>query len=172
MATKRKFELGIQYHLYGRGVDKRDTFLSEHDYIRFMALIHVCNDAKNVSLKKVTKTDPIVQIDQYCLMPNHFHILCTEISEKGISKFMQKILSGYTIFFNKKYNREGSLFSSTFKVKEINTDLYATYIKTYILYNPLKLILPGYVSKKYILNGEKLTLDELEFLNEYPYKKV
>jgi len=178
MATQRIFEINQQYHLYARGVDKRDVFLSEHDYLRFMALIHVCNHTGKVQLGTITrrnfdsvfslKRNSTVKIDQFCLMPNHFHILCTEIVDGGISKFMQKVLSGYTVFFNKKYHREGALFSSTYKAKHVNDDLYAEYIKKYIQYNPLKLINPEYDSKNFF-KGEEPNEEERDFIAEYPY---
>jgi REP element-mobilizing transposase RayT len=181
MPKPKKFEINQQYHLYARGVDKRDIFLSEYDYLRFMALLHVCNQKKKVKLETVNKNnlhdyfyiiiEPIVKIDQYCLMPNHFHILCTEITEGGISKFMQKVLSGYTGYFNKKHNREGALLSSTYKIKHVNNDLYAQYLMKYIYYNPLKIIKPDYDSKNILLyEGEKINFEEILFLKEYPYR--
>lgn len=180
MGTRRKYEINQQYHLYARGVDKRDIFLSEHDYLRFMALLHICNDIKPGRLSTITrknynsitssKTKPFVQIDQYCLMPNHFHILCTETTVNGISRLMQKVLSGYTVYFNKKYRREGALVSSTYKSKHINNDLYALYIKKYIFYNPLKLIDPEYNSKNILLHNEGISQENFNFLKEYLYK--
>jgi REP element-mobilizing transposase RayT len=177
----KKFEVTKQYHLYARGVDKREIFLSEHDYLRFMVLLHTCNNEEKVKIGVVnkrtmytflnTQVKPIIQIDQYCLMPNHFHILCTEIREGGISKFMQKVLSGYTGYFNKKYRREGALLSSTYKAKVIHDDLYAQYIQKYIFYNPLKLIKTDYDSKNILLyEKERLNSEELLFLQEYPYR--
>lgn len=181
MTRKTKFEVGQQYHLYARGVDKRDTFLSEYDYLRFMILLYVCNQKERIRLRTFTKDNldqlcnipekPIIQIDQFCLMPNHFHILCTEITEEGISKLMQKIQTAYTMFFNKKHNRTGALFSSTYKVRHVNDNLYAEYIKKYIFYNPLKLIKPNYVAKNVLMDEkETITPEELLFLEEYPYK--
>jgi putative transposase len=181
MRKKQEFEIGQQYHLYARGVDKRDTFLEEKDYLRFMALLYTCNTANLIRLSKVNleklshfkniKLNPIIQLDQFCLMPNHFHILCTEIIDGGISKFMQKVLTGYTVFFNKKYKREGRLFSSRFKIKHINNDLYIEYIKKYIYFNPLKIIKQDYESKDFLLYETKyLQKEERDFLDEYLYK--
>jgi putative transposase len=181
MRKKRNFEINKEYHLYARGVDRRDTFLSESDYLRFMALLYVCNQSEKIRLDRVSSknfsflqqkyTEPLVELKQFCLMPNHFHILCMEITEGGISKFMQKILTGYTGYFNKKHNREGALFSSTYKVKEMTNDLYAQYIRKYIYFNPLKLIRENYDSKNILLyEKESITKEESDFLREYPYK--
>lgn len=183
MRKKRNFEINNEYHIYARGTDKRNTFLLEEDYLRFMALIYVCNQKEKINLGKVSfknfhlikqeYPEPIVEIKQFCLMPNHFHLVCKEIIDGGISRYLQKILSGYTVYFNKKYGREGSLFSSTFKAKFISSDLYTEYLQKYIYFNPLKLIKHEYDSKDVLLyEKEKVTSEEMEFLREYPYKGV
>jgi putative transposase len=178
---KREFEIGQQYHLYARGTDKRNTFLEDKDYYRFMVLVYACNTKDPIKIDRISfkninyftnkNPNPIVQLDQFCLMQNHFHILCTEIVEGGISKFMQKVLTGYTLFFNKKYQREGALFSATYKTKHINTDLYTDYVKKYIYFNPLKIINSEYKSEDLLLYETKnITEEEQKFLREYPYK--
>ena len=145
-----------------------------------MGLLYACNQVarfkidsipRNKTLFDIFVEKQIVAIGVYCLMPNHFHILCTEIVEGGISKFMQKVLTGYTVFFNRKHDREGALFSSRYKTKHVDTDSYAEYIKKYIYFNPLKIIKPDYNSKDFLLYEKKfLTPEEKIFLDEYPYK--
>ncbi len=44
----------------------------------------------------------LVEIVAYCLNPNHYHLIVKQISEKGIERFMQKIGTGYTNYFNKR----------------------------------------------------------------------
>ncbi len=84
---------------------------------------------------------------------------------------MQKVLTGYTRYFNKKYKRDGALFSTTYKTKHVDNDLYALYIKKYIFFNPLKIIKPDYDSKEFLLyEKESITTEEEIFLKEYPYK--
>ena len=73
-------------------------------------------------------------------MPNHFHLLLHESVDGGISKFMSKILTGYTMYFNLKYKRKGRLFESTFQARHANTDEYLKYLLSYIHLNPVKLI--------------------------------
>ena len=73
-------------------------------------------------------------------MPNHFHILMTPVVENGISIFMRKIMTGYAMYFNKKYERTGTLFEGKFKARLVDDDVYLKYLFAYIHLNPTKLI--------------------------------
>lgn len=135
------------YHLYNRGTEKRDIFLNKHDYYRFLLLLYYCNNDSNVILrleeehfKKDPVRNPLVDICSFCLMPNHFHLLVKEKIEGGISRFMQKLAIGYTMYFNKRYERNGVLFQGKFKATHVNEDRYLKYLIAYIHLNPVKLI--------------------------------
>lgn len=52
--------------------------------------------------------------------------------ENGISKFMQKVGTGYTNYFNKKYKRSGSLFQGKFKSIHIDTNEYLLHLSAYV----------------------------------------
>lgn len=148
MERKFKFSVGEYYHLYNRGNDKKKIFLSEHDTERFMRLLFLCNSQERVLQQNIpngktfeTSIDtPLVAIGVYCLMPNHFHILLKEIKEDGISLFMQKLATGYSMYFNKKYERTGTLFEGRFKATHVDNDMYLKYLFAYIHLNPIKLI--------------------------------
>ncbi len=142
------------YHIYNRGTDKRDVFLNQKDYARFLSLLHLCNSTNPADLKlqgstlydllKIDVAEPIVDIGAYCLMPNHFHLLMQERESGGISKFMQKVITGYTMYFNKKNERTGSLFQGRFKTQHADTDEYLKYLFSYIHLNPMKLKEPSW----------------------------
>ena len=55
---------------------------------------------------------------------------------------MQKLMTGYTMYFNKKNNRNGSLFQGKFKATHVADDRYLRYLVSYIHLNPVKLIEP------------------------------
>lgn len=134
------------YHIYNRGVDKRDVFLDDFDYIRFLQSIQEFNSAdpvgslyekhlrekKNESLAS-TKTKPpkLVEIVCYCLNPNHYHFILRQVAEKGIEKFMHKLGTGYTKYFNQKCKRSGALFQGRFKSSHIAPDNFL-YLSAYI----------------------------------------
>jgi putative transposase len=91
-------------------------------------------------LDKVDVGKKKVAIIAYVLMPNHFHILIKEIIQGGASDFMEKLLTGYAMYFNKKYERVGPLFQGTFKAEHVDRDEYLKYLFAYIHLNPIKLI--------------------------------
>ncbi len=172
MTKIRKIEIPNLYHIYSRGVNKCDIYLDHADYKRFEKYIEICNTRLNIKFQNNTRAKyiPLVKIISYCLMPNHFHFILQEKTEGGISLFIQKILSGYATYFNKKYNRTGSLFGSRFKDKLVGDDIYFKQLIYYIYHNPIKLIRKDYDSKK-LLRGEiYLNAEEVRFLKTYPYR--
>lgn len=146
MERKFKFSVGEFYHLYNRGNSKAKIFLDNSDKQRFLKLLFICNDIKPVvfktiqglPLEKIEKGDAIVDLGAYCLMPNHFHILIREKIEKGISVFMSKLLTAYSMYFNKRYERTGKLFEGAFRATHIDDNEYLKYLFSYIHLNPIK----------------------------------
>lgn len=140
------------YHLYNRGTEKRNIFSSRADNDRFLTLLYLANQSGAIHLQLQGRTlkelstrregEPLVAITAYCLMPNHFHLLVRELQEGGTSKFMQKLMTGYTMYFNKKNDRSGSLFQGRFKATHVADDRYLRYLISYIHLNPVKLIEP------------------------------
>jgi len=164
---KIKIIKGKIYHILNRGANKGNIFIDDRDRWRFLQGFFLFNDI-NVSnsilfflekenkgrinftiLKEFIKTYqkdrmPLVRIMADCLMPNHFHLLVEEINEGGISLFMHKLGVGYTKYFNKKYNRVGSLFQGPFKAVPVEDDIYLKHLLVYInLVNPAQLIEPN-----------------------------
>lgn len=172
MERKFQFSIGEFYHLYNRGVNKIPIFLDDSDKERFIKLLFVCNGEKPVVFKtiqglpldKIERGDTLVNIGAYCLMPNHLHLLIREKKENGISVFMGKLLTAYSMYFNKKYERTGSLFEGEFKATHANKDDYLKYLFAYIHLNPIKLIDPLWKEK-----GISDTIKANDFLKTYKY---
>lgn len=93
-------------------------------------------------MDKIDRGETLVDVGAYCLMPNHFHLLIKEKRAGGISEFMKKISTGYSMYFNKRYERTGRLFEGTFKSVHANNDEHLKYLFAYIHLNPIKLIDP------------------------------
>lgn len=68
----------------------------------------------------------------YCLMPNHFHFFIKQNNAQSIDKFMQSICTRYTMYFNKKYKRVGSLYQGIYKAVLIETEEQFIYLSKYI----------------------------------------
>jgi putative transposase len=156
------------YHIYNRGVDKREVFLDEEDYLRFLTCLREFNNelirearearrkfselssgapelsSENFSLEEV---QPLVEIIVYCLNPNHYHLMLKQLVENGIKIFMHKLGTGYTNYFNKKYNRSGSLFQGPFKAIHIDSNEYLPHLSVYINKN---YFIHGYDKSKFL----------------------
>ncbi|PIQ66446.1 MAG: hypothetical protein COV96_01540 [Candidatus Zambryskibacteria bacterium CG11_big_fil_rev_8_21_14_0_20_42_18] len=159
------------YHLYNRGVEKRKIFQSVNDYDHFIFLMYICNTAKSIVLRDVDKNfdrgETIVDIGAYCLMPNHFHILLKGKTDGGISNYMLKLLTAYSMYFNKKYKRTGRLFESVFKSSHVDSEEYLKYLYSYIHLNPAKLI-----DKNWRNNSDKSHEVLLRFVFTYKYSSL
>src|SRR3989338_5492140 len=142
MGRNLTFAPGEFYHIYNRGTEKRKIFLSARDHERFLSLLYLANGEERVDMKRQGRTlselmlqdkgKKLVEVCAYCLMPNHFHLILKEIDEGGISKFMQKIITGYTMYFNKNYERSGALFQGKFKSEHAKNDRYLKYLIAYL----------------------------------------
>lgn len=136
------------YHIYNRGVDRRDIFSSDEDRRRFLRACIVFNDVA-VYQRKIelipdgvhpeSSASPLVAIIAYALMDNHIHFLLQQKEENGIAKFMQRLGTGYTKYFNHRYDRRGSLFESTYKSVLIEDDAQFLHTTRYIHLNPIDL---------------------------------
>ena len=172
MQRKFEFSIGEYYHIYNRGVEKRIIFLDNADRYRFLKLTYLCNSHNPVNLEEIPKGESfryergetLVDIGAYVLMDNHFHILVKEKETGGISKFMSKVCTGYSMYFNKRYKHSGALFQGVFQATEMNTDPLLEYIYSYIHLNPIKIIEPEW-KEKGIEDAEKA----IKFLDGYMF---
>lgn len=144
------FAVGEWYHCFNRGIDKRVTFESDSDCRRFIQLLYLANDTKPVErgnfwhvkhedVLRLRRESPIVSIGAYCLMRNHYHILMQETIEGGISRFMQKLGTGYSMYFNEKKRRIGNVFIKPFRSRHVGSDPYLRRVTQYIHLNPAEL---------------------------------
>lgn len=144
---------GEYYHIYNRGVEKRDIFTEDRDYQRFIDILEYYRftksfirfstynrlliDAKQVARQRMESSgDFLVSILGFVLMPNHFHILVKQVHENGISLYMKNLLDSYTKYFNIKHKRVGPLFQGRFKAVYIENDEHLLHLSRYIHLNP------------------------------------
>lgn len=161
---KAIFAEGEFYHIYNRGTDKRDVFSDENDYARFLESMIEFNAPEPIgslfensyrkkhqlggSTSKDEKSEEkLVNIVAYCLNPNHYHLILQEVSERGVEKFMQRLGTGYTMYFNKKNDRSGALFQGRFKAIHISSNPYLLHVSAYVNLNNRVHQLGGSTSK-------------------------
>ena len=149
--------------------------LDEADRPHFLRLLFISNGTRvfvsrevaKLSLGEFDRGEPITSIGAYCLMDNHFHLLLKEITVGGISAFMKKLCSAYSMYFNKKYGRTGHLFQGRFQERHADTDEYLKYLYSYIHLNPVKMIDPEWKEK-----GMSNPKEAQEFLQQYKYSSL
>ncbi|MDO8576064.1 MAG: transposase [bacterium] len=175
MDRRVPFAYGEWYHCYNRGIDKRKVFQDEYDANRFLMALYLANGTEPVHLFnthkpkldksfKENRGSPIVAVGAYCLMPNHFHLLLKEITDGGITSFMRKVGTAYTMYFNAKNERVGNLFTKPFRSRRVGSDRYFQHVLQYIHCNPAELYESGWKS------GRVRSMRVLERkLISYPY---
>jgi len=141
---KFTFAEGEIYHIYNRGVDKRPIFSNREDLYRFLVSMQEFNVLKPIGsiYKKSFNKDEqnkgegkLVEFVAYCLNPNHYHFILRQVSERGVEKFMQRLGTGYTNYFNEKESRSGALFQGRFKANHISSNEYLLHASAYVNLN-------------------------------------
>ncbi len=122
------FQPNSYYHVYNRGHNKQTIFLDYKDYARYLK-----------RLKEYLKKHDVILL-AYCLMPNHVHLLLYQKGEESIDRFIHRLHTAFTMYFNKKYERVGAVFQGRFKAKLIDTDEYLLHVSRYIHINPIELL--------------------------------
>lgn len=136
------------YHIFNRGVDKRELFKDYEDLKRFFQSMEEFNTVEPIgsifenSFRKESPgllggpaSKSLVNFICYCINPNHYHFILKQIINKGIEKFMQRLGTGYTKYFNHKYDRSGTLFQGKFKSVHVNSNEYLLHLSAYINLN-------------------------------------
>ena len=144
---------GEYVHVYNRGMQKQPIFEIESDYLRFLFLVLTLqgeyvlkNISREVELVKEIRSDRLVEVVNFCLMPNHFHLLLKEEKENGIARYIQRLSIAYTKYFNKRHDKSGHLFQGAYKSVHIGSDEQLMHLSAYIHKNPCEI--KGYRGKE------------------------
>lgn len=148
---KEPFGIGDYVHVYNRGNKKQAIVKNEHDKNHFLQMLFYFNteitppnpfqdmrERLRFNLNEFVWPDywvpckPIVKILSFILMKNHFHLILEEVVENGIAKFMQRLGTGMTMYYNTRHHETGTLFQGSYKAKVVDKDLYLRYLNVYI----------------------------------------
>ena len=127
------------YHVYARGASKQRIFLDAKDFEYFKSLFArylTRNNLSNINGEPYPYHGESLELLCFCFMPNHFHLLIYQHTEGAMSKLMRSLMTSYSMYFNKKYRRTGSLFESRYKASRIERQEYLEHITRYIHLNP------------------------------------
>jgi putative transposase len=126
MPRKPRIEIGGGlYHVIARGNNRRKIFRSHDDYLKFTRLL------------QRQKSKLPFYLYAYCLMPNHVHLLI-EMQDDRISRIMQRLLTSYSQYYNRRYKKIGHLFQGRYKSILCQTDRYLGELVRYIHLNPVR----------------------------------
>jgi len=73
----------------------------------------------------------------FSLIPNHFHLLLRRTAVP-VSTLMQRLLTSYAMYFNRRHQRCGHLFQNRYKAIVCQDDAYFLELIRYINLNPLR----------------------------------
>ena len=109
-----------------------------------MKLLYIANNTEPFQLRKfgeqnifeVNRKDTLVDIVAYCLMPNHVHLAVSSRTafepDPGITRFIHKLCTGYSGYYNRKNDHSGTIWQGPYKEKTADDEL--SYIRTLISY--------------------------------------
>lgn len=178
------------YHIYNRGVEKREIFESDLDYRVFLHLLKFYLSPQTdddhpltsltgfipVRLRPLQSLDNEVDLLTYCLMPNHFHLLLKQLTVNGITKLLRRLSTTYSMYFNRKNNRVGHLFQGIYKAAYISNEAYLLHLSRYIHLNPSSLtgmnpVSYPYSSYQYYLGRKSAVWVKPQFILSYFHSK-
>lgn len=121
--ARKKSITGI-YHVILKGIDGRNLFMDDSDWLIFMEKLNKAREAGEFHLHV------------YCLMDNHVHLLIKE--GEALGRSIKRMTVGYVQLHNNKYERSGHLFQNRFKSEAVEDDRYLMTVIRYSHQNPLK----------------------------------
>lgn len=125
---KRLWQQGAIYHITTRGNHRNDIFRDEEDFQMYLSILE--NNLIYYSYLNYI-------LVSYCLMDNHVHLM-VKTDKEPLKRFMCRLNSMYTKYFNKKYNYIGHLFQATYFSELIEDDIQMLETSRYIHLNPVK----------------------------------
>lgn len=131
------------YHLYNRGVERRNIFLCPEDYLTLLHILKAYLTENTLTPNASKSLFGRLELLSFCLMPNHFHFLIKQSDQTAMTQFMRKVFTTYSMYFNKKYKRSGTLFESRYKAVLIGRADYLLHLSRYIHQNPASLLKKG-----------------------------
>ncbi len=145
---------GEYYHVFNRAVNKQVIFHDVNDHFRFLFLIlyfqspiifrqlgrRVKEFVQSQALDSVEEDEIIkkrrVELEAFCVMSNHFHLIVKESDEGGIAAYMQRILTSYSKYYNTKYDKSGHVFQGPYQIVHVSNNRQLLHLSAYIHRNP------------------------------------
>ncbi len=116
---------GALHHIICRGMERQAIFRDDVDRGDFVSRLS--------TILLVTST----QCFGWALIPNHFHLLL-QTGKAPIAHVMRRLLTGYSVKFNRRHHRHGHLFQNRYKSILCQEEPYLLELVRYLHLNPLR----------------------------------
>jgi len=123
---RRIFVPDLSVHVIQRGHNRASIFHEEVDYRRFLDV-----------LSQVARRHA-VRVHGFVLMTNHVHLIVTPSDAKGLPRTIKEVGGRYVPYFNRKYDRIGTLWTSRYRGLLIQDERYWLTCLRYIEQNPVR----------------------------------
>jgi REP-associated tyrosine transposase len=128
----RVFVPDTSVHVIHRGTNHEQIFVQPADYETFLTILVGAAEHHGVS------------VHAYALMSTHFHLMVTPRDRVALPQAMKVVGVRYVRYFNRKYDRFGTLWASRYRGILVADDGYGLTCLRYIEQNPVR---AGLVSK-------------------------
>lgn len=112
-----------------------------HVTVRGNAQQAIFRDGKDRTLLNVRLAESVrtyqVRLYLFCLMDNHFHLVL-ETPNGNLGRFMQSVLTGYTVCYNLRHRCHGHLTQGRYGARLVAGDEYLLKLSRYVHLNPVK----------------------------------
>lgn len=116
---------GAWHHVMNRGRNREQIVVNDNDGVAFL-------DSVESAIARYG-----VEVHGYSLMPNHYHLLVRS-PHGNLSDAMKHLGSTYTLAYNRRHNKDGTLFRGRFKSQLVKDEAYLMYLFSYIHLNPVR----------------------------------
>jgi REP element-mobilizing transposase RayT len=113
------------YHVTFRGNARQEIFLDVTDRNRMLSTLERCSESYQV------------RVFLYCLMPNHVHLLL-QTPKANLDRFMGSLLTGYSVYFNRRHDRIGHVMQGRYHAPLVTGDAYLLNLSRYVHLNPVR----------------------------------
>jgi putative transposase len=117
---------GQPQHVIVRGNNRQSIFRQEEDYTLYLEKLKLACDKHQCD------------VHAYVLMTNHTHLIVTPRLQGSIGKAMQMLGRNYVQYFNKKYDRTGTLWEGRYRATLIDSENYLLKCYRYVELNPVR----------------------------------
>ena len=114
------------HHILQRGHDRQPIFRDAEDFQSFLGWMR---DAAKLYA---------VALHAYVLLPDQLHLLATPADADGLGRMMQWLGRHYVPYYNRKYQRTGTLWQDRFKASVIEAERYLMPCSRYIELAPVR----------------------------------